>query len=213
MKRILIGIGILAALGAASAGCSEKGAPGEETTSSEQSGMTLVVPANTSVIATLDRRLSTETNRTGDPIALTTVEAVVSNGRIAVPAGSTIGGTLRDVEASGRASGRAQMTLTFNNLTGADGRVNALEAVPLVLQAESATRTDLERVAAGGVIGAVIGGIAGGETGAAIGAGAGVGAGVIVMLATQGDELVLEPGQKISVTLTSPMSVQVEERN
>ncbi|MFO7652416.1 MAG: hypothetical protein R6X25_01195 [Candidatus Krumholzibacteriia bacterium] len=213
MKRILISIGILAVLGAASAGCNTERTIAKETTKEEQTAVTLVVPANTSVIATLDGRLSTETSRTGDSIALTVVDAIVSDGRTVVPTGSAINGTLRDVEASGRASGRAQMTLVFSSLTDADGRVHPLDAVPLVLQAESGTDTDIERMAAGGVLGAVIGGIAGGGKGAAIGAGAGIGAGVIVMLATQGDELVLEPGQKISVTFTSPMSIEVATRN
>lgn len=223
MKRILIGVGILAVLGAAATGCDSertsaeeataKEQPAEETAAKQQLALTLVVPANTSVIATLDRRLSTETSRTGDPIVLNTVEAIVSEGRTVVPAGAAIDGTLRDVEASGRVSGRAEMTLTFTSLTDADGRVHVLDAVPLVLRAESGTGTDVERMAAGGIIGGVIGGIAGGGKGAAIGAGAGIGAGVIVMLATQGEELVLESGQKIAITFTSPMSIQVAARD
>lgn len=221
MKRFLIGtgIGILAVFGAASAGCNADRTQADASTVANdneqyaQTAQTLVVPANTSVIATLDRRLTSETSRNGDPINLTTVDPIVSDGRTVVPAGSAITGTLRDVEASGRVSGRARMTLVFNSLADADGRVHKLDAVPLVLQAESGTGKDLERMAAGGVIGAVVGGIAGGGSGAAIGAGAGVGTGVVVMLATQGEELVLEPGQKINVTFTSPVNIKVAARN
>jgi hypothetical protein len=213
MKKFMIGIGILTVLGTASTGCNEEGSVTKEVKAKEQSAVTLVVPANTSMIATLDQRLSTATARSGDSIALTTVDPIVRDGRTVVPAGSAISGKLRDVEASGRVSGRARMTLTFTSLTDPDGREHALDTVPLILQADSGTATDLERIAAGGIIGAVVGGIAGGGKGAAIGAGAGVGAGVVVMLATQGEELVLEPGQKISVTTTSPMSVEVAARN
>lgn len=220
MKRILLGIGVLVALGVATTGCNENRTLAnddktltKDAKAAEPQMQTLVVPANTGVVATLDHRISTETARTGDTFTLTTTDKIVSDGRTVFPAGSAINGTLRDVEASGRVSGRAQMTLAFNSLTAADGRVHAMNAVPLILQAESGTGTDIERMAAGGVLGAVVGGIAGGGKGAAIGAGAGIGAGVIVMLATQGDELVLESGQKVSVTFTSPLSIQVAARN
>lgn len=209
MKRILLGIGVLVALGIATTGCNEDRTLTKDAQAAEPQMQTMVVPANTSVVATLNSRISTETARTGDTFTLTTTDKIVSDGRTVFPAGSSIKGQLRDVEASGRVSGRAQMTLAFDSLTAADGRVHAMNAVPLILQAESGTGTDIERIAAGGVIGAVVGGIAGGGKGAAIGAGVGVGAGVIVMLATQGDELVLESGQKVAVTFTSPLSIQV----
>ena len=229
MNRTLLGIGILVALGVATTGCNEDRTLANEDRmnenrmnddgtlakngSSADRRQTLVIPANTSVIATLDKRITTETSRTGDTFTLTTTESIVSDGQTVFAGGSAINGSLRDVEASGRTSGRAQMTLAFNSLTAADGQKHSLDAVPLILQAESGTGTDIERMAAGGVLGAVIGGIAGGGKGAAIGAGAGIGAGVIVMLATQGDELVLEEGQKVSVTFTSPLSIQVAARN
>ena len=49
----------------------------------------------------------------------------------------------------------------------------------------------------------------GGGKGAAIGAGAGAGAGTILMLATKGDEVELEAGQRLNVQMTSSTSVQV----
>lgn len=227
MKRTLLGIGVVVALGVAATGCNEdrtlandnrtstgddRNLTKDETAYGSQM-QTMVIPANTSIVATLDKRISTETGRTGDTFTLTTTDKIVSDGRTVFPAGAAINGQLRDVESSGRVSGRAQMTLAFNSVTASDGRVHAMNAVPLILQAESGTGTDIERMAAGGIIGAAVGGIAGGGKGAAIGAGTGVGAGVIVMLATKGDELVLESGQKVSVTFTQPLSIQVAGRN
>ena len=89
------------------------------------------------------------------------------------------------------------------------GRSTSSRPHPLILEADSGTGTDVERIAAGTVIGGLVGGIAGGGKGAAIGAGAGAGAGVVVMLATQGDELVLEAGQKLHLNLITAMNVQV----
>jgi len=114
------------------------------------------------------------------------------SGRTILPAGARIHGLLRDVQASGRVKGRARMTLAYQTIVDSRGTTHAISALPLTLQAASATHGDVEKIAAGGVLGAIIGGIAGGGKGAAIGAGAGAGAGTVLMLATKGDDVVIE---------------------
>jgi len=57
-------------------------------------------PDGTSVVASLDSRLSTETNLTGDSFVATTSEPVTVSGRTILPAGARIHGLLRDVQAS-----------------------------------------------------------------------------------------------------------------
>ena len=174
---------------------------------------TVVVPQGTSVVATLDGRITTATAQTGNAFTATTTAPIVVGGRTVFPSGSRINGVLRDVSASGRASGRARMTLAYQEIVDAAGKAHAISTQPLVLEAASGTGTDVERIAAGTVLGALVGGIAGGGKGAVIGAGAGAGAGAIVMLATQGDELVLEAGQKLSVSMITSTSVQVVAQN
>ncbi len=170
---------------------------------------TMVIPDGVSVVTMLDTRLSTDNNRTGDSFVTTTTEPIIVRGVTVVPAGARIYGTLRDVQASGRTKNRARMTLVYEKLVDAQGKTYAISAQPLTLQAESATHGDVEKIAAGGVLGAIIGGISGGGKGAAIGAGAGAGAGTILMLATKGDEVELEAGQRLNVNLTSSTSIQV----
>ena len=94
-------------------------------------------------------------------------------------------------------------------MVDSQGKTHVISATPLTLQAASTTHGDVEKIAAGGVLGAIIGGITGGGKGAAIGAGAGAGAGTVLMLATKGDEVELEAGQRLSVQLTSATSIQV----
>ena len=216
MKRISASVGILILIAAAvTVGCT-KDQDGIRTAAAAQPPVvqkprfeTVVIPDGTMVVAALDRQLTTETNRTGDPFGATTIEPIIVGGRTAIPAGAKIQGVLRDVQASGRVQGRARMTLTYESIVDAQGKTHTISAQPLTLQAASATRGDVEKIAAGGVIGGIIGGIAGGGKGAAIGAGAGVGAGTILMLATKGDDLELNPGQKLSVLMTGSTSVQV----
>jgi len=131
------------------------------------------------------------------------------DGKTAVPAGAKIHGVLRDVQASGRIQGRARMTLAYEQMVDSEGKTHAITALPLTLQAASNTRSDLEKVAAGAILGAIIGGIADGGKGAAVGAGAGATAGTIFVLATQGDEVELEAGQRLNIQMTSSTSVLV----
>lgn len=168
---------------------------------------TFVIPDGTSVVASLDAPLSTGTNRSGDQFRATTTEPVIVGGQTILATGTSIHGTLRGVEASGRTSGRAQMTLGYDSIVDSRGTLHSISAEPLTLQAASAAHGDVEKIAAGGVLGAIIGGISGGGKGAAIGAGAGAGAGTILMLATKGDEVELASGQRVAILLTPAASI------
>lgn len=211
MKRIRINIAILVVTAAAiaAAGCTQNRTSARSEAVQKPRFETMVIPDGTNVVASLDTRLTTETNHTGDAFGATTTEPIIVGGRTVVPAGARIHGILRDVQASGRTSGRARMTLTYESIADSDGKTHMISAQPLTLQAASATQGDVEKIAAGGILGAIIGGIAGGGKGAAIGAGAGAGAGTVLMLATKGDEVELEAGQRVNVQLTSSTSIQV----
>jgi len=213
MKRLTasIGIAILIAL-AMMVGCArdQEGVQSAKAAAAKKPRVeTLVIPNGANVIASLDTRLSTETAQTGDRFAATTIEPIVVDGKTAVPAGAKIHGVLRDVQASGRIQGRARMTLAYEQMVDSEGKTHAITALPLTLQAASNTRSDLEKVAAGAILGAIIGGIADGGKGAAVGAGAGATAGTIFVLATQGDEVELEAGQRLNIQMTSSTSVLV----
>jgi hypothetical protein len=216
MKRFPASLGILALVAAAiTSGCTKN----QEDTSNSASAQTpavekprfetIVIPEGTHVVASLDRRLSTETNHDGDPFVATTTEPVIVDGRTVLPAGAQVRGELRGVQASGRIKGRAQMTLAYQEIVDSQGSTHAIFALPLTLRAASAAHGDVEKIAAGGVLGALIGGITGGGKGAAIGAGAGAGAGTVLMLATKGSDLELEPGRRLTVRTTAPTSIPV----
>jgi hypothetical protein len=216
MKRIPVSIAILAVIASAITMSCTQNQDGARNAAAAQAPaaqkprfQTLVIPDGTNVVASLDTRLSTQTNHTGDPFSATTIEPIIVDGRTAVPTGARIHGTLHDVQASGRIKGRARMTLAYASIVDSQGKMHTLSAQPLTLQAASATGGDVEKIAAGGVLGAIIGGIAGGGKGAAIGAGAGAGAGTVLMLATKGDDVDLEAGQRLNVQMTSSTSIEV----
>lgn len=217
MRRFLIRRSMLVLLAATcAAGCTqdrETARSDEPEKAKEPQFETVVIPAGTSIVASLDTGLSTAVNHTGDPFVATTNQPILVGTRTVVPAGARIQGVLSGVQASGRTKGRAQMTLAYQQIVDPDGKAHAISARPLTVQAASKTHGDVEKIAAGGVLGALIGGIAGGGKGAAIGAGAGAGAGTILMLATKGDEVELGAGQRLLVQVTTPMSIQVLAQN
>jgi len=161
------------------------------------------IPAGTDIVATLDSRLDTGNNHSGDAFTARTSNALMVDGRTLLPAGTRINGVIRDVEEAGRVSGRASMTLVFEQLVDAQGRTQSLSAVPLTVQAASQARGDAEKIAAGTVLGAIVGGATKGKKGAVIGAGTGAGVGTIVMLATKGNDVELESGHQLNVHTTS----------
>jgi hypothetical protein len=216
MKQIPAGLGIIILVAAAIAvGCAKDPQGAQNAAVAQAPAVvkptyeTLVIPDGTNVVASLDRRLSTETNHAGDPFVATTTEPVVVDGKTVVPAGAQIHGVLRDVQASGRIKGRARMTLAYQGIVDSQGATHAISAQSLTLQAASATHGDVEKIAAGGVLGALIGGITGGGKGAAMGAGAGAGAGTVLMLATKGADVDLGPGQRLTVRMTSSTNIPV----
>ncbi len=155
MKRFPASIGILILTAAAiTVGCTKdqdgiRNAAAAQTPAVQKPRFeTLVIPDGTHVVASLDTRLSTETNHTGDPFAATTTEPIMVDGKTVVPAGARIHGVLRDVQASGRVSGRARMTLAYEQIVDSEGKTHAISAEPLTLQAASETTSDVEKIAA-----------------------------------------------------------------
>jgi len=221
VKRIASSIGIVLflILAAASTGCTKSDATADAKEMAVKAAQdaapaqeTLVMPAGTSFTAVLDTKLSTDSNRDGDPFAATTVDAMVVDGRTVVPAGSRINGMLRDVQASGRIKDRARMTLVFQEIVDSSGKTHAMSAQPLMIRAASETRNDVIKIAGGSAAGAILGAISGKKNGAVVGAAAGAGAGTILVLATKGDDVELSPGLKLYVQMTGPTSFTVATR-
>jgi type IV secretion system protein VirB10 len=172
----------------------------------------VTIPAGTTLAASLETPLSTESNHPGDPFTATSLEPLVIDGKTAIPAGSEIRGTIADLDEPGRVKGRARMTLVVNEIVDTDGETHALAARPLTFAAKSGTRGDLEKLAAGGITGAVIGGIVGGKSGAVKGTAIGAGAGTVWVLSTKGDDVELGAGYRLTIRITGPLEIPIVAR-
>jgi hypothetical protein len=163
---------------------------------------TLVIPSGTAIIASLDERLTTETNVAGDPFTATTAQPLVIGGRLVVPAGACIHGIVRNVQTSGRVEGRAEMTLAFQEVVDVEGKRNAISALPLTLQADSERRGGLERTTTDGADTGT-GDVLGIKTDRDFGAGAGA----VLVLATKGNVIELDAGRKLNIQITGPSRI------
>ena len=190
-----------------------------------------VIQPGTRIPLSMINSVNTKNSAAGDRVYLQTVFPILAGGKIVIPPGSYVEGTVTEVKRPGRVKGRGMLYVRFDSLTlpngvtrefrarvgAVDGRSDEkLEKSEGKVVSESGKSNDARTVAvtgaSGGLIGAGLGGEAGhmGE-GAAIGAGAGVAAGVMMAMLSRGPDATLTRGSTIEMVLDRPISFTGEE--
>jgi outer membrane lipoprotein SlyB len=172
---------------------------------------TATIPAGTSLVAALDREVSTEQNRPGDQVELRTVSPIPLGHGEALPAGVTIHATVTEAKGGGRIAGAPQLGLRFTDLE-VDGARHAISAEPFHVSGKNDAGKSAAQIGGGAVAGAILGRIVGGKGGTAKGAVVGAAAGTGVAVATPGGHLVLPAGQRLRVRLDGPVTVAYQPR-
>jgi type IV secretion system protein VirB10 len=192
-----------------------------------------VIEAGTRVPLALINSVSTKHSAEGDRIYLETVFPIMANGRIVIPPGSYVAGTVTQVKRPGRVKGRGELYVRFDSLTLPNGvtrdfraRIGAMDGrasedfdrTEGKIRSEGNkagdARTVGEATAAGASVGVIAGGIKGRYgMGAGIGAAAGATAGLIGVLASRGPEAVLARGSTIEMVLDRQLFFQESELN
>jgi len=196
-------------------------------------GGSYTVEVNTKVPLALINSVSTKHSAEGDRVYLETVFPVLVNGRIVVPVGSWVTGTVTQVKKPGRVKGRGELYVRFDSLTLPNGvtrdfrgRIGALDgnAKSEVDRSEGRVRSEGnkagnartigEAAAAGTSVGVIAGGAAGHYgMGAGIGAAAGAAAGMAGVLLSRGPDAVLAKGQTVEMVLDRPISFEEGDLN
>jgi type IV secretion system protein VirB10 len=192
-----------------------------------------VINPGTKIPLSLINSVSSKHSAVGDRIYLQTVFPIMSNGRIVIPPGSYVAGTVTQVKRPGRVKGRAELFLRFDSLTlpngvtrdfrarvgGVDGRGSEeLDRSEGAIRSEGSKASDVVTVAGATAAGASIGVIAGSAAdhvgmGAGIGAAAGATAGLMGVLLSRGPEAILAKGSTIEMVLDRPLSFEEGELN
>ena len=190
-----------------------------------------VVERGTRIPLSLINSVSTKHAAPGDRVYLETVFPILVNGRIVIPPGSYVAGTVTEVKRPGRLKGRGEIYLRFDSLTlpngttrdfrarvgSLDGRASEeLEKEEGLIRSEGNksgdARTVGEAAAAGTSIGVIAGSAAGHSgMGAGIGAAAGAAAGLAGVLLSRGPEAVLSRGTTMEMLLDRDLKFETGE--
>lgn len=156
--------------------------------------------------------ISSRTAKVGDPFTAHVVEDVRNSaGKVVIPAGSTVKGTIADVKPAPNPRSAGTLTLSVTSITvrgtsyPLDATVDSLETVH---KGRGITAGEAEKVGAGAVAGAVLGRVLGGNRkGTIIGGIVGGIAGAGVAAETKTSDIVLPKGAHIIIHLTKELAV------
>jgi hypothetical protein len=197
-------------------------------TAKAESGAKLALPAGTHIPLVLHNAISTRSTRPGDPVYFETIYPVILNGKIIVPAGSWVNGTVTEARRAGRIKGRAEVMMRLTTLILPNAYVVSLVAGPSnagtggkeTTDAEGKIKGDTDKTDDAGTVidttmaGAGIGAIAAQSArGAGIGAGIGAAAGLATVLLSRGPDAELPRGTTLDAVLDHRIMLDASKIN
>jgi hypothetical protein len=165
------------------------------------------IPAGTTLVAALERTISTADIRVGDPVVLRTVQPVRLPDGGEIPPGAAVHGEVMHARGGGRIAGAPELTLRFTALVIDDG-IFALTSDPFRVRGDNDAGESAATIGGGAVAGGLVGGLLGGRKDVLKGALAGAVIGTGVAVATKGDQIVLPSGVKLRIRLSAPVTVR-----
>jgi hypothetical protein len=166
----------------------------------------IVVPAGTVLTIKTGQALSSKSSQTGQTFLATLAQPVSVKGRSAVPAGSTVSGTVVTAKTKGKIKGEGQLDLALRNIS-VGGHTYQIQTNVLSSTVKGKGKRTAATTGGGAAGGALIGGIAGGGKGAAIGAGVGAAAGFLGGAFTGNKQIEIPAESALSFTLAEPLTL------
>ena len=191
----------------------------------------IVVPAGTRVPLVMINSISSKHSEPGDPVYLESVYPVVVSGRVLLPAGTNVSGSVIRSKRPGRVKGRGVLNIRLEQMILPNGVIRDLTGRPGALDGRSPDNFDRETgtvksagskgedaqdvaevAAAGASIGTIAGAVSGRVgPGLGIGAAAGAAAGVAKVLLTRGSDAALDRGTHIEMLLEQDLHFGADE--
>ena len=191
----------------------------------------IAVRAGTHIPLTLVNSLNTKQSREGDGVYLQTAFPIFIDGRLVIPRGSYVQGTVTKARPAGQVRGKAELYIRFDSLTlpngvardfrsrldsadaSAQGQVDRAEGT---ITGDGRTGSNVGTVARGAGMGASVGSIAGaasGHFGMGVGLGGAAGglAGLASALGHGGNGVVLPRGTTMEMALDRDLIYKPEE--
>ncbi len=171
----------------------------------------VTVPSDAVLGLQIERTVSSELARVEDKVDARVTRDVRVENRVAIPAGSTVRGSVTEVDKGGRIKGRARLAIRFHTIVLADGTELALKTDPVVREGASAGGESAAKVGGATIGGAILGAILGGGKGAAIGGAIGAGAGTAAAMSNDRNPATLSAGTTVTVRMQAPVTVTVQK--
>lgn len=167
----------------------------------------LTVPSGTVIAMSATTALSSKSAKVGDAVAAQVTEAITVDGKVAIPAGSTVNGQVtKIVSGSEKIGGKPVIVVAFDRLDLPNGKSVAVSG-DVTQQGKSDTAGDTAKIVGGAAAGAIIGSqVKSGDKGKVIGGLLGAAAGTIAAKET-GTEARIKEGAPLSLTLVSDVAI------
>jgi len=194
-------------------------------------GPTFKVEKGTNILLSMINSISTKTAADGDKVYLESVFPILAGGKVVIPPGSYVAGTVTHIKRPGKVKGRGEFYLKFDSLTlpngttrdfraqitNLDGRASeSLDKTEGRIKSEGNKAGDAKTVGETVMIGTGVGALGGsvaGSTGmgAGIGAAAGAAAGLLGVLLSRGPDAVLAKGTTLEMVLDRTLIFEESE--
>lgn len=172
----------------------------------------VIVPASAVIGLQMESSVSTERARVEDRVDARVTRDVLAAGRVAIPAGSRVLGSVTVVERGGKVKERARLGVRFHTLVLADGSEVPLRTDEVYRDGESPAGGSAKKIGGAAVGGAILGAILGGGKGAAIGGATGAAGGTAAVMAGDRNAATLNRGEVVTAKLSAPATITVERR-
>ncbi len=167
------------------------------------------------VDAAITETISSRHANAGDAFTARVVEDVrTTGGWVAIPAGSTVQGTITAVSSAPNARSTGTLTLAVSSVTVRGKTYDlyaSIDSLQTVSQGRGIETVDAARVAGGAAAGAILGRVIGGDSrGTIIGGVAGGATGAVVSAIMKDVDIVLPAGSHLMLTLKQKLTVMAK---
>lgn len=160
----------------------------------------------------LDHAVSSRTAKVEDRVSATVSRNVTAEGRVAIPEGARLEGTITGVDRGGKFRDRPRLSLRFDTMILTDGTRMSITTDAIVREGDSPSADAAAKVGAGTAAGAILGSVLGGKKGAVLGGITGAAAGTATVMTGDGNETALKAGAPLTVRLTDDLVVLVRKQ-
>ncbi len=171
----------------------------------------ITIPTGTRVLLSLVADISTKHAKDGDRVYMRTDAPVVAEGRVVLPRGCDVSGTITHTKPAGKVTGKGELFIKFDNIILPNGVSRDFHGRPPREEGKidnNGRAADGRTVMEGAGIGAGVGAITRGLPGAGVGGAAGALAGVLL---SRNQDIILRKGTNLEMVLDRDLVFRPEE--